>query len=65
MTSHDCLRKLQLDKITICSNIKKARTQDLILIKSHLSEKNSIRYALTEIRKILNKANYDIIMIRR
>lgn len=56
---------MKLDKKSICDSIKKARTQDLMLITTNQSDKDSKKNAAGNIEKIISKGSYDIVIIRR
>jgi hypothetical protein len=55
---------MKLDKNSICDSIKKARPQDLMLITTNQSDKDSKKNALAEIEKIISKGNHEIIVVK-
>ena len=56
---------MKIDKNSICGLIKKARPQDLMLVTTNQSDKDSKKNALIDIEKIIRLGNIDIILIRK
>ena len=56
---------MKLDKNSICDSIKKTRPQDLMLVTTNQSDKDSKKNALAEIEKIISKGSYEIVLVRR
>jgi hypothetical protein len=56
---------MRVDKTSICDSIKKARPQDLVLVTTNQSDKDSKKNALAEIEKIISKGNFDVVVVKR
>jgi hypothetical protein len=56
---------MKLDKNAICDSIKKARPQDLMLVTTNQSDKDSKKNALIDIEKNIRIGNIDIVLIRK
>jgi hypothetical protein len=56
---------MRVDKNSICDSIKKARPQDLVLVTTNQSDKDSKKNALAEIEKFISKGNFDVVVVKR